>query len=121
MEPDDVLINKILCTILGFKSINDKKTHIPEYKFILYNIVQQFYDILDEINVYLSITKDDINTVKKCLSVTKKLIKHKEITIMPIYKLENYEKIKYYKISIINMRKIIKNKYKPKTISFGWD
>jgi hypothetical protein len=120
LNPDDYILT-LLTKTLGFKSYKDKKTIIKNNELILNNIKQRFKDIISEINKYYysEINKDYITTESRCITITRHFLKTKNLDILLIKKMINGEKIKCYKISRKNIRKIKANQNKPKIISFN--
>lgn len=119
-EPDKEILNKVCVDILGYKSYTDKTTLIPYSDFIYSNIVLQFKEIVDLLNEYyiVKFKKENIKTVNDCINITRQLLKEVELDLLLVKKMVKGENVKYYKISIKHMRKIIKNRYKSKIISF---
>jgi hypothetical protein len=119
INPDEIILNNII-GILGFKSYKDKKTVIKNNELILNNVKLRFITLLPEINNYLytPYNKEYISSIARCITIARKFLRTKDLDILLIQKMINGEKIKCYKISIKNMRKIKAENNKPKIISF---
>jgi hypothetical protein len=119
LKPDDKILN-LLSQSLGFVSFLDKETVIKNTDLILKNIKQVFINLLPEINKYYTkqINLDYITDESRCITITRQFLKTRDLDILLVKKMINGEKIKCYKISYKNMRKIKIEKYKPKVISF---
>lgn len=109
-----------LCQLFGFNDYNDTKTKIYEYNLIFKNVPLLFRDYLSEINDYIKVKEKDISSLKKCITLLRKLLKYTEYKLLLDTKMINYKKMKYYYLSTINKKLINKNKYEPKELSFYW-
>lgn len=119
VNPDDEILNS-LTKILGFKSYKDKKTIIQNTKLLLNNVKQVFISILTDINkyVYTPYEKEYITSEARCITITRKFLKTRDLDILLVKKMIKGEKIKCYKICLKNTRKIKAEQNKPKIISF---
>lgn len=118
--PDDKILN-LLTQSLGFDLYSDKETVIKNSDLILKNVKQLFINLLPEINKYYTkkIKAEYIIDESRCITITRQFLKSRDLDILLVKKMINGEKIKCYKISYKNMRKIKIEKYKPKIISFN--
>lgn len=115
--PDDRMLNKICTEALPFNSFSDKTTAIPMNTLLFLNTTAKFRSILDEINSYL-VKPVKIETFNNCISITKLFLKTRDLDIIPITKLIKGVKVKHYKIVIVDMIKIMRNRHNPTVISF---
>lgn len=116
--PDTILLQCV--KIFGFTEIFDYQTIIYDNELILNPgiILNSFKQLETEFENYIE--NIDISTVNKCIKLTRKLLRDKELDIVTLYKMENYKKYKAYQIAYYKTREIQKNKYKPKIITWGW-
>ena len=118
IEPTEAFLNKI-CKSFGFEHYKDKKTLIPQYSLILINPPQFFNSIFEEFKEYIPKLKlKDIETTNKCITIIRKLLKTKKLDLLLMKKMKNGNTFIFYKISNIGRRKLIKERYNPKIISF---
>ena len=115
--PDDRMLNKICTEALPFKSYSDKKTVVPMNTLLFLNTTAKFKAMIDDINRYL-VNPVKIEKFNNCISITKLFLKTRELDIIPITKLIKGVKVKHYKIVIVDMIKIMRNRNNPTVISF---
>jgi hypothetical protein len=119
INPDESILNNLV-KILGFKTYKDKKTVVKNNDLLLNNVKQQFISLLAEINnyVYTPYEKKYISNESRCITITRRFLRYKDLDILLIRKMINGENIKCYKICRKNTRKIKAENNKPKIISF---